>query len=126
MALVKAGFTAQADDVLARIEAHLSNPAYGSFGEGTVLSANGTLSLKNKKTGGRMMDMMTLGKDLGDTSLVSTMDALFNSTSTMHARRLPRRALRTATELGPYVLGGTTANWTTRGHGHHRRLLSPN
>ena len=114
VALAKAGFTAQAEDVLAGMEAHLWDPAYGGFGEGTVLSANGTLSFKNKKTGGRMMNMMTLGKDLGDSSLVSTMDTLFQQHIYQASPAGYQGVLyEQQQDWQPYVLGGTTENWTT-------------
>ncbi len=129
VALAKAGFTAQAEDVLAGMEAHLWDPAYGGFGEGTVLSANGTLSFKNKKTGGRMMNMMTLGKDLDDSSLVSTMDTLFQQHIYQASPAGYQGVLyEQQQDWQPYVLGGTTENWTTsEAMGiSYIALLSPN
>jgi hypothetical protein len=127
-ALARAGFTTQANDVLSGLETHLWDPTYGGFGEGAVYS-NGTLTLKMKKTGGRMMNMMQLGKVLGNANVVSTMDNLFHQHIYQSSPVGYEGVLyEQQPDWAPYVLGGTTENWvTSEAMGiTYIALLSPN
>jgi hypothetical protein len=127
-ALARAGFTTQANEVLSGLESHLWDPQYGGFGEGAVYS-NGSLTLKMKKTGGRMMNMMELGKVLGNASLVSTMDTLFHQHIYQSSPQGYEGVLyEQQPDWAPYTLGGTTENWvTSEAMGiTYIALLSPN
>ena len=127
-ALARAGFTTQANQVLSGLQTHLWDPVFGGFGEGAVY-ANGTLTLKMKKTGGRMMNMMQLGKLLGNTTLVSTMDTLFQQHIYQSSPSGYEGVLyEQQPDWAPYVLGGTTENWvTSEAMGiSYIALLSPN
>ena len=128
IALAKAGSTTRANQVLGGIEAHLSDPRYGGFGEGAVIHRS-TLSFKNKKTGGRMMNLMQLGKDLDSASLVSTMDALFQQHIYQSSPSGYEGVLyEQQPDWSLYKLHGTTENWvTSEAMGiSYIALLSPN
>ena len=128
IALAKAGSTTRANQVLGGIEAHLSDPRYGGFGEGAVIHRS-TLSFKNKKTGGRMMNLMQLGKDLDNASLVSTMDGLFQQHIYQSSPSGYEGVLyEQQPDWALYKLHGTTENWvTSEAMGiSYIALLSPN
>ena len=128
VALAKAGSTTRANQVLGGIEAHLSDPRYGGFGEGAVIHRS-TLSFKNKKTGGRMMNLMQLGKDLDNASLVSTMDGLFQQHIYQSSPSGYEGVLyEQQRDWALYKLHGTTENWvTSEAMGiTYLALLSPN
>jgi hypothetical protein len=113
IALARAGFTSQAEQVLGGIQGHLWDATNGGFGEGADYS-DGSLTVKMKKTGGRMMNIMELGKVLGNTTLVTTMDTLFQQ----HIYQAsPDGYAGVLYEQQPdwslYTLGGTTENWVT-------------
>jgi len=113
IALARAGFTAQARQVLSGVVAHLWDAEYGGFGEGAVYS-NGSLSPKMKKTGGRMMNMMQLGKILDDPTLVSTMDTIFQQHIYQSSPDGYQGVLyEQQPDWALYTLGGTTENWVT-------------
>ncbi len=113
IALARAGLTGQANQVLAGLDSHLWDPQYGGYGEGATYS-NGTLTLKMKKTGGRMMNMMELGKILSNGYLVTAMDALFQQ-HIYQASPVGYEGVlyEEQPDWAPYVLGGTTENWVT-------------
>jgi len=128
IALARAGFTTEANQVLSGVVAHLWDAEYGGFGEGAVYS-NGSLSLKMKKTGGRMMNMMQLGKILDDTTLVSTMDGIFQQHIYQSSPEGYQGVLyEQQPDWALYTLGGTTENWvTSEAMGiTYVALLSPN
>jgi hypothetical protein len=113
IALARAGFTTEANQVLSGVVAHLWDAEYGGFGEGAVYS-NGSLSLKMKKTGGRMMNMMQLGKILDDSTLVSTMDRIFQQHIYQSSPEGYQGVLyEQQPDWALYTLGGTTENWVT-------------
>ena len=112
-ALARAGFTAQANQLLSGVQTHLWDAQNGGFGEGAVYS-NGSLTPKMKKTGGRMMNMMELGKVLGNAGLVSTMDGLFQQHIYQSSPEGYEGVLyEQRPDWTPYILGGTTENWVT-------------
>ena len=112
-ALARAGFTSQANQMLNGLEAHLWDPVYGGFGEGAVYS-NGSLSLKTKKTGGRMMNVMQLGKSLDNPTLVSTMDSLFQQHIYQSSPNGYQGVLyEQRPDWSLYTIGGTTETWVT-------------
>lgn len=128
IALARAGFTTQANQVLDGLVVHLWDPVYGGFGEGAVYT-NGSVSTKMKKTGGRMMNMLQLGKVLGNQTLVSAMDSLFHQH--IYQSSLPGYQgvlYEQQPDWAPYTLGGTTENWvTSEAMGiTYIALLSPN
>ncbi len=128
IALDRAGFAAQANQVLDGMQAHLWDAQYGGFGEGAIY-ANGVLTPKMKKTGGRMMNMMELGRVLGNTTLVSTMDALFHQHIYQSSPAGYEGVLyEQQPDWAAYTLGGTTENWvTSEAMGiTYIALLSPN
>ena len=85
----------------------------GGFGEGADY-ANNSLSLKMKKTGGRMMNMMELGKVLGNAILLTTMDTLFHQHIYQSSPAGYEGVLyEQQPNWAPYTLGGTTENWVT-------------
>ncbi len=127
-ALARAGFTAQANQLLTGMQTHLWDQQNGGFGEGAVY-ANGTLTIKMKKTGGRMMDMMQLGKVLDNPTLVTTMDSLFQQHIYQASPAGYEGVLyEQQPDWAPYTLSGTTENWvTSEAMGiTYIALLSPN
>jgi hypothetical protein len=75
VALARAGMTAQAK-VLETGMASMWDSTYGGYAE-SATEHNGTLVLDLRKTGGRMMNMLELGKLLSDATLTQEMQTLF-------------------------------------------------
>jgi len=113
IALALAGMTTRAEDIAQGMQNVLWDPVYGGYYEGATYT-NGIVAIKNKKTGGRSMNMMELGKILHDQTLVTQMDALFQAhiyqSSPVGYEGVLYEQQR---DWQPYVLGGTTENWVT-------------
>jgi len=72
------------------------------------------LSLKAKKTGGRAMNMLELGRILDDRSLVSTMDSIFHQHIYQSSPVGYQGVLyEQQPDWAPYTLGGTKESWVT-------------
>jgi UTP:GlnB (protein PII) uridylyltransferase len=72
------------------------------------------LTIKNKKTGGRSMAMLELGKILGDQTLITQMDNLFHQNIYQSSPTGYEGVLYEQQQnWQPYVLDGTTENWVT-------------
>ena len=113
IALARASLTTEAHQVLSGSEAHLWDPVNGGFAEGATYS-NGSLSLKAKKTGGRAMNMLELGRILDDRSLVSTMDSIFHQHIYQSSPVGYQGVLyEQQPDWAPYTLGGTKESWVT-------------
>lgn len=95
------------------MQKELWDPLYGGYYEG-LTDTNGVVAIKNKKTGGRSMNMMELGKLLNDQALVSQMDALFRD-HIYQSSPVGYQGVLYEQERNwqPYVLNGTTENWVT-------------
>jgi len=113
IALARAGMTTRAEDIAEGMQTVLWDPVYGGYYEGATY-ANGVLTVKDKKTGGRSMNMMELGKILNDQALVTQMDALFHAHLYQSNPAGYEGVLyEQQRDWQPYVIDGTTENWTT-------------
>jgi hypothetical protein len=113
VAYARAGMTDKANLLLSGMQSDLWDSHYGGFVEGGIYTA-GVVTQQTKKTGGRMMTMLALGKILGNQQLVSTMDVLFRqhiyqSSPTGYEGVLYEQQQNWSL----YVLNGTTENWVT-------------
>jgi hypothetical protein len=113
IALGRAGMTTRAEDIAQGMQNVLWDPVYGGYYEGAIY-ANGAVTIKSKKTGGRSMNMMELGKILNDQTLITQMDALFHAhiyqSDTAGYEGVLYEQQR---DWQPYVIDGTTENWVT-------------
>jgi hypothetical protein len=113
IALARAGMTTRAEDIAQGMQHVFWDPVYGGYYEGATY-ANGTLAIKNKKTGGRSMNMMELGKILNDQPLVAQMDALFHAHIYQSVPAGYEGVLyEQQRDWQPYVIDGTVENWVT-------------
>jgi hypothetical protein len=113
IALARAGMTTRAGDIVQGMQKVFWDPMYGGYYEGATYT-NGVVTIKNKKTAGRSMNMLELGKILNDQTLVTQMDALFHShiyqSSPVGYEGVFYEQQR---DWQPDVIDGTTENWVT-------------
>jgi len=113
IALARAGMTNRAADIAQGMQNVFWDPVYGGYYEGATYT-NGALAMKNKKTGGRSMNMMELGKILNDQTLVTQMDALFHAHIYQSGPAGYEGVLyEQQRDWQPYVIDGTPEDWVT-------------
>lgn len=113
IALARAGMITQAQDIIQGMQKYLWDPTYGGYYEGATYT-NGVLSTKDKKTGGRSMAMLELGKILNDKTMITQMDNIFHQHIYQASPTGYEGVLyEQQPNWQPYVLGGTTENWVT-------------